>query len=149
MGRGRVLIIRLLFPIGRILILLTLVLIFRVLLTLGILLVLLLVLLRSVPASLGQPPLRGAITPQVPRPLRATYLSIQSLVGRLAFAATLLLLSLGVGGHDATDWPTLSWMSRTVALYGGVAFFVLAVTARWCLPRPDGPAPDEVESPEQ
>ena len=55
--------------------------------------VLLLILARSLPAAIMLPPLRGAVTPQLPRSLRATYLSLQSLLGRLAFSGTLLLLA--------------------------------------------------------
>ncbi len=95
--------------------------------------VLFLILLRSVPAAMMEPPLRGAVTPQLPRSLRATYLSVQSLAGRLAFAATLLLLSLGAEPGATPSWPALSWMSQTCALIGAAGFAVLAATSRLCL----------------
>jgi len=95
--------------------------------------VLILILLRSVSSAIMQPPMRAAITPRLPQSLRATYLSIQSLAGRLAFAGTLWLLSTGTEPGAAADWPRLSSMSRTCAVFGFAGFFVLAATARLCL----------------
>ncbi len=97
--------------------------------------VLILILLRSVPSAIMQPPMRAAITPRLPQSLRATYLSIQSLAGRLAFAGTLWLLSAGTEPGAPATWPSLSSMSRTCALVGFAGFFVLAATAGLCLPR--------------
>jgi hypothetical protein len=95
--------------------------------------VLILVLFRSVPSATMQPPMRAAITPRLPQSLRATYLSMQSLAGRLAFAGTLWLLSTGIEPGIEPGWPALSWMSRTCALGGFAGFLVLAVSARYCL----------------
>jgi len=95
--------------------------------------VLILVLFRSVPSATMQPPMRAAITPRLPQSLRATYLSMQSLAGRLAFAGTLWLLSTGIEPGIEPGWPALSWMSRTCALGGFAGFLVLAVSARHCL----------------
>ena len=95
--------------------------------------VLILVLFRSVPSAAMQPPLLAAITPRLPQSLRATYLSMQSLAGRLAFAGTLWLLSLGVGPGAEPDWPVLSSMSRICAWVGFGGFFLLAATAGLCL----------------
>ena len=97
--------------------------------------ILVLILLRSVSSAIMQPPMRAAITPRLPQSLRATYLSIQSLAGRFAFAGTLWLLSTGTEPGAAPDWPTLSSMSRTCALVGFAGFFVLAATVGLCLPR--------------
>ncbi|MHC4963947.1 MAG: MFS transporter [Planctomycetota bacterium] len=97
--------------------------------------VLVLILVRSVPAAMCLPPLRGAITPQLPRSLRATYLSMQSLLGRLAFSGTLLLLASGVRPGAAPDWPALSSMSLAGAMAGAAGLVVLAATARPCLAR--------------
>ena len=92
---------------------------------------------RMYPKADGEPPLRAAITPRLPQSLRATYLSMQSLVGRLAFAGTLLLLSTGTVQDAAPDWPALSSMSRTCALVGLAGFLMLAATARGCLLQSD------------
>lgn len=102
--------------------------------------VLLLILARSVPGAIMQPPLRAAITPQLPRALRATYLSFQSLAGRLAFAATLALLSLGSRPGEPPDWFALSWMSLACAAAGAAGLLALAATARACLPEVESPA---------
>jgi hypothetical protein len=106
--------------------------------------IVLLILLRSVPAAIMLPPLRGAVTPQLPRSLRATYLSLQSLLGRLAFSGTLLLLAAGVRPGAPPDWPALSSMSLTCAIAGAAGLVVLGATARFCLTglrRPDMDSP--------
>ena len=95
--------------------------------------IVLLILLRSVPAAIMLPPLRGAVTPQLPRSLRATYLSLQSLLGRLAFSGTLLLLAAGARPGAPADWPALSSMSLTCAIAGAAGLIVLGATARFCL----------------
>ncbi|MHC4218297.1 MAG: MFS transporter [Planctomycetota bacterium] len=97
--------------------------------------VLVLILLRSVPAAVMEPPMRGAIVPQLPRSLRATYLSLQSLAGRLAFAVTLLALAQGAAPEAPPDWPAVSSMSLVCATVGGAGLVLLAVTARFCLGR--------------
>ena len=89
-----------------------------------------LILFRSVPRALMTAPLNAAIVPRVPQAQRATYLSIQSLAGRLAFSAVLYLLSLAAGAGAAPDWPALSLMqslSAGLALAGALA---LAATVR-------------------
>ena len=48
---------------------------------------------RGWPGALQRAPLHEAITPQLPASLSATYLSLQSLTGRLGFGALLLLLA--------------------------------------------------------
>ena len=94
--------------------------------------VLLLILLRSVPAAVMEPPLRAAVTPQLPRSLRATYLSLQSLAGRLAFSGVLVLLSFGPQLVGEPRWAAISWMSLVCAGLGAAGFILLAATAR-CL----------------
>ena len=90
------------------------------------------------------PPLRGAVTPQLPRSLRATYLSLQSLLGRLAFSGTLLLLAAGARPGAPPDWPSLSSMSLACAIAGTAGLLGLGATARFCLAglrRPDRETP--------
>ena len=55
--------------------------------------VVLLLLLRSVPGTVSSPVMRAEAAPAVPPSLRATYLSFQSLAGRLAFALVLFAFS--------------------------------------------------------
>jgi len=74
-------------------------------------LVAVLLVARSVPRALQDAPLRAAVAPRVASELRATYLSLESLVGRLGFASLLWLLSLF--GHELT---TVLWLSASVSI---------------------------------
>jgi MFS family permease len=104
-------------------------------------------LLRSLPAAIMLPPLRAAVTPQLPRSLRATYLSLQSLLGRLAFSGTLLLLAVRSTPGAAPDWPAISSMCLICAGAGAIGLVVLAVTVRPCLARlrSGGPASPSID----
>ena len=88
------------------------------------------ILLRAIPGSLAMAPLNAAIAPRVPQAQRATYLSIQSLAGRLAFSATLFLLSTSAQEGAAVDWPTLAWMLRTSMALGLIGLLALAISRR-------------------
>lgn len=59
-----------------------------------------LVLLRSCPRGLMQAPMNAEIVPLVGRNRRATYLSLQSLFGRLAFGGVLVTLSATFDGNE-------------------------------------------------
>ena len=85
-----------------------------------------LLLTRSVPHALQDAPLRQAIAPRVPSSHRATYLSLQSLAGRLAFAA--LLLGVAPLSEDG--------LSATASICAGVA--VVGCVLLWLL-RPNPP----------
>ena len=56
--------------------------------------VVVLLVLRSVPGPLTAPIVRKETAPKIPAELRATYFSMQSLMGRLAFAFLLLLFHI-------------------------------------------------------
>jgi MFS family permease len=86
--------------------------------------VVLLILLRSVPRGMMMPAFNAAVTPRVDRQHRATYLSIMSLGGRLAFSLTLLTLSFFAG--EARDWPSLS---RLLLIGLGIGIAGLAILA--------------------
>ena len=105
-----------------------------------------LVLLRVAPRGLMTAPLNAAVTPRVPQAQRATYLSIQSLAGRLSFAVVLLGLSVLAGQGTDPDWPSLSRMLRACSLFAVVGLFVLLITQRWCFSRRPGPDPPPVDS---
>jgi MFS family permease len=92
-------------------------------------------LLRVAPRGLATAPLNAAVAPRVPAGRRATYLSIQSLAGRLAFSLTLLGLSLFAGGGDAADWPALSRMLRISAILAAAGFIILFATRSKSLQR--------------
>lgn len=91
----------------------------------------LVLLLRSSPRALMAAPLNAAIVPRLESAHRATYLSIQSLLGRLAFSGALMVLSVYAG--QETSWAALS---HTLILCGGfasVGFVLLVLTARFTL----------------
>ena len=93
-------------------------------------LVLLLVLLRSCPRALMAAPLNAAIAPEIPQQQRATYLSLQSLAGRLAFSGVLVALSLlaQYAGKDGAG--ALLLMLRASFLLGVVGLIGLGLTSR-------------------
>lgn len=90
--------------------------------------VVLLILLRGIPGALAHAPLHAAVTPKIPRRERATYLSIQSLAGRLAFSVLLAALALVAGDAGVDHWPVLSELLMISAVVGGVGWLVLAVS---------------------
>ncbi len=64
------------------------------------------ILLRSVPRGIMMPAFNAAVAPRVDQQHRATYMSVMSLGGRLAFSLTLVALSFFAG--EAQDWASLS-----------------------------------------
>ncbi|MDP7071113.1 MAG: hypothetical protein QF561_07170 [Phycisphaerales bacterium] len=86
-------------------------------------------LLRSCPRALMTPPLNAAVTGSVPTRLRATYLSLQSFVGRLSFSGTLFLLTLAVPATAAAAWPTIRTQLGLAAVGSLVAFTFIVVVA--------------------
>ena len=97
--------------------------------------VVVLVMLRAMPSAMMRPLLHAAITPQVPQSLRATYLSMQSLAGRLSFSGVLAALSLAAEPGGGTDWEAISFMSLVCAGLGATGFILLVTTARFSLAR--------------
>jgi len=78
-------------------------------------------LLRSCPRALMTAPLNAAIAPSVPTSMRATFLSLQSLFGRLGFASTLAFFAYAVGGDD--------WASITIMLQWGMWMGIVGLAA--------------------
>ena len=74
--------------------------------------VLAIVALRSLPRALQDAPIRAAVTPHVHPSMRATYLSLQSLAGRLAFAGVLATLAVVAGD----DFDRLRWSAAVIAV---------------------------------
>jgi hypothetical protein len=89
-----------------------------------------LLLARSAPRALMEAPLNEAVTPRVPRTQRATYLSMQSLAGRLAFAGLLVALAPLGHGQDQLDHPTLARMLYLTAVAATAVTLVLLLTRR-------------------
>ncbi|GMV91264.1 MAG: MFS transporter [Candidatus Hydrogenedentota bacterium] len=92
--------------------------------------IVLLILLRSCPRALMTAPLNAAIAPRVPQAQRATYLSMQSLAGRLSFAAVLLVMSVGTGGAAEADPERLRLFMGSCTIAGIAGMVVLGVSAR-------------------
>ncbi len=86
----------------------------------------LLILLRGVPRALMAAPLNAAVTPKIGQSHRATYLSIQSLAGRLSFSGVLFLLSRVPVSNAPAEWTSLSLMLRLCAAFGLAGFIALA-----------------------
>lgn len=84
-----------------------------------------LLLLRSIPRALMTAPLNAAISPLIGSEHRATYLSIQSLAGRLAFSASLFLAALTFSSTVST-WAEMRY---SLLLYGGVGVVGIAIIA--------------------
>jgi MFS family permease len=59
--------------------------------------------LRALPRGLAIPIINSRVVPLIPSSRRATYLSVQSLAGRVAFSIVLLFLSAMAGGSDGND----------------------------------------------
>lgn len=89
-----------------------------------------LLLARSVPGALSRPLELQCVLPNVGGHLRATYLSVQSLAGRLAFAGTLALGSWALGGLDELDGTAISGLTGSVAIVLVVTLAALALTRR-------------------
>ena len=84
-------------------------------------------LLRSCPRALMTAPLNVAIAPNVPVSRRATFLSLQSLFGRLGFSLTLFTFGALAGGKDWEFITTILGWGMWVGLAG---FVILAITVK-------------------
>lgn len=67
-----------------------------------------LIVLRSVPMGASYPVINAIVQPKLEREIRATYLSLQSLAGSLAFSSTLFLASWAVGDVATNTRPPRS-----------------------------------------
>jgi MFS family permease len=89
-----------------------------------------LLLLRMVPDSFSQPFVRARIQPLLKDEVRATFLSLKSLAGRLLFAASLWLASSGASDVGAMSHGEIRSILLAYALAGLLAFSVLLLSAR-------------------
>jgi len=83
-------------------------------------------LLRSCPRALMTAPLNAAVAPNVPTSMRATFLSLQSLFGRLGFASTLAFFAYAVGGEE---WASITNMLQWGMWMGIVGLAALIMTS--------------------
>ena len=93
-------------------------------------LVLFLIVLRSVPMGLSAPVVNAIVHPRIPSGVRATFLSVQSLAGNLAFSATLLIASLAVA-VDQLDVRTMQIVIGVYALGAVACLFRLWPVRDW------------------
>ncbi|MEE9332733.1 MAG: MFS transporter [Granulosicoccaceae bacterium] len=93
-------------------------------------LILLLVMFRNFPMAMVQAPMLSTIAPHISSQHRATYLSLQSLAGRLAFSLMMFTLA-GISSATAgASWAGLSELFRWSLLVGIVGLLALFVTRR-------------------
>jgi hypothetical protein len=90
-------------------------------------------LLRSCPRALATAPLNVAIAPNVPAERRATFLSLQSLFGRLGFSMTLAMFATIASGKE---WADISIMLKW-SMWGGLVGFVLLLATFRCIKNED------------
>ena len=86
--------------------------------------------LRMVPNSLSRPFIQARIQPALKNDTRATYLSLQSLVGRLLFSASLFLAASGSSATSEMSYGEIRLILAGYALAGLVCLAVLAWSAR-------------------
>jgi hypothetical protein len=99
--------------------------------------------LRGIPMAITNPLLVSIIHPRLTGAVRATYLSVQSFAGRLAFSATLLLASLVVEDVATLDWEELSgivssYLIATVIILPLMVYGAVRVTRETQLSPGDG-----------
>ena len=92
-------------------------------------LVLLFVLMRNFPMAFSEAPMLAAIAPHIKSSYRATYLSLQSLAGRLGFALLLLSVAKVVDGGKAgiLNWPQLQQVLVACLILAICGFTALVV----------------------
>ena len=93
--------------------------------------VLALVSLRNFPMSLVIAPVRSAIAPRIERGQRATYLSLQGLAERLAFALLLLALASAIDSGAPVEAATLAGvLVKTLVIGIGAALLLFLLSGR-------------------
>lgn len=89
-----------------------------------------LLFLRMIPDSLSQPFIRARIQPLLQDGTRATYLSVQSLAGRILFAVTLSWAASRTSGESALPYADMQVILTVYAVCGVVLLLALLLTAR-------------------
>jgi len=87
--------------------------------------IVMLLVLRMVPGTLTRPFVLEAIQPRLASGYRATYLSMQSLLARIAFSGSLFVAAYAVTGTRSLDREALLAILPGFALLGAVITFVL------------------------
>lgn len=89
-----------------------------------------LLLLRMVPDSFSQPFIRARIQPLLGDEVRATYLSLKSLAGRVLFAFSLFLASAEASSVGEMSHAEIRVILAAYAAVGLIALALLAIAAR-------------------
>jgi len=89
-----------------------------------------LLFLRMVPDALSRPFIQARIQPLLQDTTRATYMSLQSLGGRVLFAAALLAASGAASDSSAMSYPEIRMILGWFAFVGAGAFVLLAFNLR-------------------
>jgi hypothetical protein len=89
-----------------------------------------LLIFRSVQGAIANVIVAAEVAPRIPQQQRATYLSLQSLVGRLAFSLTLLGLSLIPGSLETFSTQGLNPVMTGAAAVAVLGFLALVATSR-------------------
>ncbi|MDH3669783.1 MAG: MFS transporter [Gammaproteobacteria bacterium] len=87
-----------------------------------------LMLLRSIPDALSRPIIHGVIHARLSTNIRATYLSMQSLAGRLAFSGSLAIASWVIAGLEGLTPETMATVLLGYAAMLLLVFVVLSIT---------------------
>lgn len=90
--------------------------------------ILLIIIFRNFSMAMTHAPMHAIIAPRVKSAQRATYLSLQSLAGRLAFS--LMLFAIAGNSSQTLTWPALSWIFKVSVVLGVVALVVLVVFSK-------------------
>ena len=88
------------------------------------------VIIRSGPMAVITAPINASIAPLISNAHRATFLSLKSLAGRLAFAVLLLAFSLLVAHKDQADWNSLSLLLWVSVITGVIGLLALHFTSK-------------------
>ncbi|MGV6848336.1 MAG: MFS transporter [Marinibacterium sp.] len=97
-------------------------------------LVIALLFLRMVPSALAGPLVLARIQPRLHDTSRATYLSMQSLAGRLIFALALFVAAQGASEASALPYSDIRAILSVFVAVGCVALAALALSARRIAP---------------
>lgn len=89
----------------------------------------LMVILRSGPMAVITAPVNAAIAPLIENQQRATFLSLQSMAGRLGFAIVLSGFSMLVADSQGADWSSLALLLRMSVVAGLVGLLLMAFAA--------------------
>ena len=88
-----------------------------------------LLLLRMVPDALAKPLILAGVQPRLESSYRATFLSVQSLLGRLTLAASVLAGSYWLPGEGAFSAPALQALLTVYAAVGLILGALLLISA--------------------